>query len=228
MYKTILVVSLLFPTLVFGQSLPMRYVGILNSFKNSPCNPALGDLAMATDAVAGQGLYLCTAPSTWTAVSGTGTFSNTIVSALGLVLGAGTDVSGAVTLTSKTSAAAVTIAIADNAASGGTLYVPPNMGGAAFTALINRTGAAVASATTTTLGTDGDVAHITGTTAITTLNTCNATSSGRRMTLIFDGILTFTDGNNLKLAGNFATAANSTISLVCDGTSWFETARSTN
>ena len=31
------------------------------------------------------------------------------------------------------------------------------------------------------------------------------------MTLMFQGILTFTDGNNLKLAGNFVTTADDTI-----------------
>lgn len=80
----------------------------------------------------------------------------------------------------------------------------------------------VASATTTTL-TAGNLFHITGTTNITTLNTCGAAENGRLVTLIFDGILTFTDGNNLKLAGNFATTADDTIQLLCDGTNWYET-----
>jgi hypothetical protein len=40
--------------------------------------------------------------------------------------------------------------------------------------------------------------------------------------------LTFTDGNNLKIAGNFVTSADDTITLVCDGTNWFETCRSAN
>jgi len=85
----------------------------------------------------------------------------------------------------------------------------------------------VASATTTTLPT-GNLFHITGTTSITTLNTCDAANNNVGVTLIFDGVLTFTDGNNLILAGDFITTANDTISLVCDGTSWFEKGRSVN
>jgi hypothetical protein len=85
----------------------------------------------------------------------------------------------------------------------------------------------VASATTTALPA-GNLFHITGTTAITTLNTCDTANAGRAVTLIFDGILTFTDGNNLKLAGNLATSADDTISLICDGANWYETARSVN
>lgn len=88
-------------------------------------------------------------------------------------------------------------------------------------------GANIASAGTMTL-TGGNVFHVTGTTNITTLNTCDSSNAGRFVTLIFDGILTFTDGNNLKLNTNFVTSADDTISLVCDGSSWFETGRATN
>jgi len=85
----------------------------------------------------------------------------------------------------------------------------------------------VASATTTALGT-GNLFHITGTTTITTVNTCDAANNGRLLTLIFDGILTFTDGNNLKLAGNFVTTADDAIQLICDGVNWYEISRSVN
>ena len=37
-----------------------------------------------------------------------------------------------------------------------------------------------------------------------------------------------TDGSNLKLAGNFVTTADDVITLVCDGTNWFEMSRSVN
>jgi hypothetical protein len=93
--------------------------------------------------------------------------------------------------------------------------------------LIGGNGVDVASATTTALGV-GNVFHITGTTAITTLNTCDVANQGRTVTLIFDGILTFTDGNNLKLAGNFSTSADDTIALACDGSNWYEVSRSVN
>jgi len=86
----------------------------------------------------------------------------------------------------------------------------------------------VASATTTAL-TAGNLFHITGTTTITTLNTCDAANNGREVVLIFDDILTLTDGGNLKIAGNFATTADDTINLWCDGTNWYESgARSVN
>ncbi len=85
----------------------------------------------------------------------------------------------------------------------------------------------VASSATTALPV-GNLFHITGTTTITTLNTCDATNNGRIVTLIFDGVLIFTDGNNLIISGNFVTATNSSINLTCDGTSWFENSRSIN
>jgi hypothetical protein len=46
--------------------------------------------------------------------------------------------------------------------------------------------------------------------------------------LQFSGALTFTDGSNLKLAGNFVTTADDTITLVSDGTNWNEMARAVN
>jgi hypothetical protein len=52
--------------------------------------------------------------------------------------------------------------------------------------------------------------------------------AGKSVTLIFQGVLTFTDGSNLKLAGNFVTTADDTITLTSDGTNFYEVARSTN
>ncbi len=88
-------------------------------------------------------------------------------------------------------------------------------------------GSNVTSAATATLGV-GNLFHVTGTVNITTLDTCDATTAGLTVTLVFDDILTFTDGNNLKLAGNFITSADDTITLVCDGANWLEVARSAN
>jgi len=90
---------------------------------------------------------------------------------------------------------------------------------------INTKGADVASATTTTLGNDGDTFDITGTTSITSVT---IKPVGTVVKLQFDGILTFTDGSNLKLAGNFVTTAGDTIMLYSDGTNWIELARSVN
>ena len=83
----------------------------------------------------------------------------------------------------------------------------------------------VASATTVTLPNIGDFFNITGTTNITGMT---ASWRGRRVTLVFEGILTFTDGNNLKLAGNLVTTADDTITLVSDGVNWNEISRSVN
>jgi hypothetical protein len=52
--------------------------------------------------------------------------------------------------------------------------------------------------------------------------------SGHVVTLIFAGILTVTDGSNLKLASSYTTTADDTLTLACDGVSWYEVARSVN
>lgn len=98
-------------------------------------------------------------------------------------------------------------------------------GGAGIRALQGG-GAAVASASALPVPT-GRVFHVTGTTNITSITSTNL-QAGVVITMIFDGVLTVTDGGNLKLAGNFVTAADSTLSLVYDGTNWYETGRSTN
>ena len=85
----------------------------------------------------------------------------------------------------------------------------------------------VASAATTALSA-GNLFRITGSTGITTLNPCDTNNNGRQVVLIFDGALTVTDGSNLKLAGNFTTTADDTLTLACDGSNWYEVARSVN
>ncbi len=87
-------------------------------------------------------------------------------------------------------------------------------------------GASVASATALPVPT-GSVFHVTGTTSVTSM-TATGLQSGVMVTLIFDDVLTFTDGNNLKLAGNFVTTADDTITLVYDGTNFYEVCRSVN
>lgn len=87
-------------------------------------------------------------------------------------------------------------------------------------------GAAVASAAALPVPT-GRVFHVTGTTGITSITSTNF-GAGAVITMIFDGILTVSDGNNLKLAGAFVTAADSTLTLAYDGSNWYEVARSTN
>lgn len=64
---------------------------------------------------------------------------------------------------------------------------------------------------------------ITGTTSITSIVATGF--SGRTITFKFNGILTVTNGSNLKLASNFVTASGSTLTLNCDGTTWYEVSR---
>lgn len=87
----------------------------------------------------------------------------------------------------------------------------------------------VVAATALTLpaqGSENPVFLITGNTAITSIVTTGW--AGRRVTLIFSGTPTFTDGSNLKLAGNLVATADDTISLVCDGTNFYEIGRAVN
>ena len=86
-------------------------------------------------------------------------------------------------------------------------------------------GANVASASAITP--TGNTFHVTGTTAITSITATNV-KVGSVITIIFDGILTFTDGSNLKLSGNFTTSPDATITLRYDGTNFYEMSRSTN
>jgi hypothetical protein len=73
-----------------------------------------------------------------------------------------------------------------------------------------------------TLGDDGNYFDITGTNAITSIT---AKTAGTEVTLQFDSTASLVDGSNLKLAGNFTGAAEAQITLVSDGTNWFEVSR---
>ena len=86
-------------------------------------------------------------------------------------------------------------------------------------------GADVASASAITP--TGNLFHVTGTTTITSITATNVIA-GATIKIIFDGVLTFTDGSNLKLAGDFVTTADDTITLTYDGTNFYETGRSVN
>lgn len=83
----------------------------------------------------------------------------------------------------------------------------------------------VASAATIAVPGGAEFVTVSGTTTITSVT---AGYAGQQVTLMFSGALTFTDGSNLKLAGNLVTTADDTITLVCDGTNWFEVCRSVN
>jgi hypothetical protein len=98
------------------------------------------------------------------------------------------------------------------------------------------TGANVASAGDLTLGNDGNVFTITGTTTINAITTTNW-QAGSEIILIFSDNVTVSNntagGANtavLLLAGgaNFSATANDVLKLVYNGTSWFEVSRSVN
>jgi hypothetical protein len=63
--------------------------------------------------------------------------------------------------------------------------------------------------------------HVTGTTSITSIVATNF-KAGDVLRLIFDGILTLTAGNNIKIETNFITKAGSQIVLTFDGTNFYE------
>jgi hypothetical protein len=94
---------------------------------------------------------------------------------------------------------------------------------------LSATIAAVASASTITLPAGQSVVQVTGTTNITSI-TAAATDVGRVITLLFADVLTVTDGSNLKLNSNsnFVTSADDTMSLLSNGTNWYEISRSAN
>lgn len=106
----------------------------------------------------------------------------------------------------------------DNSGGGLVGYTNPSGSGAP-----NRQG--LASAATLTLSPAIDFFQITGSTTITSIN---ATYPGHQVKLIFTSSAQVTDGSNLVLAGNFTGSSNRTLSLLCDGTNWVETGRSTN
>ena len=84
----------------------------------------------------------------------------------------------------------------------------------------------VASATALVVPIGVRTIFVSGTTNITSITA--AGHEGEEVTLVFQDVLTFTDGSNLRLAGNFVTTADDTITLWCDGTNWYEKGRSAN
>lgn len=93
-------------------------------------------------------------------------------------------------------------------------------------------GACADTASAGTIGVDlCNVVTITGSTAITTINTCNAFNKGRVL-YILCGTATsaFVDLSmtNVKMAGNFTCTGDDSLTLICDGTNWIEQSRSVN
>lgn len=84
-------------------------------------------------------------------------------------------------------------------------------------------GSIVASAATITP--TGNTFHVSGTTNI---DNVTIMAAGTIITAIFDGVLTVGDAGNLKLSAPLVTTADDTLTLMSDGTNWFEVARSAN
>lgn len=85
-------------------------------------------------------------------------------------------------------------------------------------------GANVASASSMTLGNDGNSFKITGTTSI---NNITIRPAGSIVNLLFTGALTVNTGGNILLNnGAFVTSNHATLELISDGTNWWEIARS--
>jgi hypothetical protein len=83
----------------------------------------------------------------------------------------------------------------------------------------------VASANIVTLPKFGRYFAITGT---TTINGLADQWLGREVTLMFTGACTLAKTGGLVIASSYAATANDTISLVSDGTNWYEKSRSVN
>lgn len=112
-----------------------------------------------------------------------------------------------------------------------TLTAPYNSGGSPTNVRVSflpGRGSDIASAATIAIPTNGSVFHVTGTTNITNGITVNVWDNGRTVVLIFDGILTVSDTGTSVLSAALVTTANDTLTLSCDGTNWYEVARSAN
>jgi hypothetical protein len=94
--------------------------------------------------------------------------------------------------------------------------------------VINPYRAIIASSASVVLNSEDLLFEITGTTSFGSLSRA-ADYAGKIVTLTFTGVLTvFDGGGNMKLAGNFNTAAGSSLTLISDGIVFIEMSRSTN
>lgn len=155
---------------------------------------------------------------------------------IGAAAGAGTTAAITVTTTPLTK-------ITDNVIYGtGTTVLGISVGSGSFatsessneiygcvTEVLNNVSNGVAAALEIVLPTWTDVIIVTAGTATITSIAAASNHRNRTVTLVFQGVVTFTDGNNLLLAGNFVTSQHDTITLCCaDGVNWYEVCRSVN
>jgi len=89
-------------------------------------------------------------------------------------------------------------------------------------------GTSITAAATISIPKDGTVFHVTGNTNITNGISVSALDNGRIVTLIFDGTPTVSDTGTSKLSAALVAAADTTLTLRCDGTNWYEVSRSVN
>lgn len=69
--------------------------------------------------------------------------------------------------------------------------------------------------------------YLAGANNVTSID-ANSGAKGRIVTFIGNATLSVFDGNNLKLNGGWTCAASYTLTLICDGTNWYELSRSAN
>lgn len=86
----------------------------------------------------------------------------------------------------------------------------------------------------TTFATTSNVMEITGDGGANTIATITGALSGQYLIMIFvDGLVTITDDNGhgadtIDLSAAFTSSDDTTLTIIYDGTSWYETSRSTN
>ena len=86
----------------------------------------------------------------------------------------------------------------------------------------------ITAAATIQIPVDGDVFSVTGNTNVTNGITVRPWDNGRRVVLVFSGTPTVSDTGTSKLTAAFVATADDTLTLACDGTNWYEVARSAN
>jgi len=94
---------------------------------------------------------------------------------------------------------------------------------------VASTAALVLPGTGSRLRPDEVICLVSGTADITSISAVG--ESGTKATLIFTGTKAtngVVDGSNLKLNATFAYSPDDTLSLVCDGTNWYQTGSSAN
>lgn len=89
-------------------------------------------------------------------------------------------------------------------------------------------GPAITAAATIQMPVDGNVFVVNGNTNVTNGITVRVWDKGRTCMLIFTGTPTVSDTGTSKLTAAFVATADDTLTLTCDGTNWYEVARSAN